>query len=148
MSRPLPWWVLHGRGYVLQLGSDCLPTLSQRTASLRLVVDLLFVNFIVAAHIRCLVIGVVLVRLVDCLMFLLSYMRPWGLFSNRLSGLLTWYLVSHDGLLIMLPLPPISADALWDSICFQYLRLLYLDRGTLAIGMITQADVAFSELYK
>ena len=51
VSRPLPWWVLHGRGYVLQLGSDCLPTLSQGIASLRLVVDLLFVIFIVAAHI-------------------------------------------------------------------------------------------------
>ena len=148
VSRPLPWWVLHGRGYVLQLGLDCLPALSQGTASLCLVVDLLFVIFIVAAHIRCLVIGVVLVCLVDCLMFLLSYMRPCGLFSNRLLGPLTWYLVSHDGLLIMLPLPPISADALWDSICFQYLRLLYLDHSTLAIGTITQADVAFSELYK
>ena len=81
----------------------------------------LTVIFIVAAHIQCLVIGVVLVRIVDCLMFSLSYVRPWGLFSNRLSGPLTWYLVSHDGLLIMLPLPPISADALWDSIRFQIL---------------------------
>ena len=95
--------------------------LSQGTASLRLVVDLLIVVFIVATHIRCLVIGVVLVRLIDRLMFSLSYMRPWGLLSNRLSGPLTWYFVSHDRLLIMLPLPPISADALWDSIRFQYL---------------------------
>ena len=80
------------------LESDCLPTLSQGTASLCLVVDLLIVIFTVAAHIRCLVIEVVLVRLIDRLMFSLSYMRPWGLFSNRLSGSLTWYLVSHDGL--------------------------------------------------
>ena len=58
------------------LESDCLPTLSQGTALLCLVVDLLIVIFIVATHIRCLVIGVVLVRLVDCLMFSLSYMRP------------------------------------------------------------------------
>ena len=41
---------------------DCLPVLSQGTASLHLVVDLLIAIFIVAAHIRCLVIGVVLVR--------------------------------------------------------------------------------------
>ena len=103
------------------LESDCLPTLSQGTASLRLIVDLLLVIFIVVAHIRCLVIGVVLVRLIGHLMFSLLYMRPWRLFSNQLSGLLTWYFVSHDGLLITLPLLPISADALWDSIRFQYL---------------------------
>ena len=58
------------------LGSDCLPALSQGTALLRLVVDLLIFTFIVAARIRCLVIGVVLVRLIDCLVFSLSYMRP------------------------------------------------------------------------
>ena len=44
------------------LESDCFPALSQGTASLCLVVDLLIAIFIVAAHIRCLVIGVVLVR--------------------------------------------------------------------------------------
>ena len=50
------------------LGSDCLPALSQGTALLRLVVDLLFVILTVAAHIRCLVIGFVLVcRLPICL---------------------------------------------------------------------------------
>ena len=103
------------------LESNCSPALSQGAASLRLVVDLLIVIFTIAAHIRCLVIGVVLVRLIALLMFSLSCMRPWGLFSNQLLGPLTWYLVSHDGLLIMLPLPPISADALWDSICFHYL---------------------------
>ena len=58
------------------LESDCLPALSQGTASLCLVVDLLIIIFIVAAHIQCLVIGVVLVRLIDRLMFSLSYMRP------------------------------------------------------------------------
>ena len=134
------------------LESDCLPVLSQGTASLHLVVDLLIAIFIVAAHIRCLVIGVVLVCLIDRLMFSLSYMWPWRLFSYWLSGPLTWYLVSHDGLplvwLVMLPLPPISADALWDSIRFLYWQLLYLDRGTLAIGTIMQANVAFSEMYK
>ena len=72
--------------------------LSQGAALLCLVVDLLIVIFTVAAHIRCLVIGVVLVRLIDHLMFSLLYMRPWGLFSNRLLGPLTWYFVSHDGL--------------------------------------------------
>ena len=80
------------------LESDCLPALSQGTALLRLVVDLLVVIFIVAARIRCLVIGVVLVRLIDRLMFSFSYMQPWGLSSDQLSGLLTWYFVSHDGL--------------------------------------------------
>ena len=64
------------------LESDCLPALSQGAALLCLVVDLLIVIFTVATHIRCLVIGVVLVRLIDRLMFSLSYMRPWGLFSN------------------------------------------------------------------
>ena len=58
------------------LESDCLPTLSQGTALLCLVVDLLIAIFIVAAHIRCLVIGVVLVHLIDRLMFPFSYMRP------------------------------------------------------------------------
>ena len=43
------------------LESDCLPALSQGTASLCLVVDLLIVIFVVAVHIQCLVIGVVLV---------------------------------------------------------------------------------------
>ena len=80
------------------LESDCLPALSQGTALLCLVVDLLIVIFVVAAHIRCLMIGVVLVRLIDCLMFSLLYMRPWRLFSDQLLSLLTWYLVSHDGL--------------------------------------------------
>ena len=80
------------------LESDCLPTLSQGTASLCLVVDLLIVIFTVATHIRCFVIGVVLVHLIDRLMFSFSYMRPWGLFSHRLLDPLTWYFVSHDGL--------------------------------------------------
>ena len=44
------------------LGSDCFPALSQGTALLCLVVDLLIAIFIVTTHIRCLVIGVVLVR--------------------------------------------------------------------------------------
>ena len=77
---------------------DCLPVLSQGTASLHLVVDLLITIFTVAAHIRCLMIGVVLVCLIDRLMFSLLYMQPWGLSSYRLSGPLTWCLVSHDGL--------------------------------------------------
>ena len=42
------------------LGSDCLPVLFQGTASLRL--DYGLTAFIVTARIRCLVIGVVLVR--------------------------------------------------------------------------------------
>ena len=134
------------------LESDCLPALSQGAALLCLVVDLLIVIFTVATHIRCLVIGVVLVRLINRLTFSLSYMRPWGLFSNQLSGPLTWYFVSMTDCL------------LFDSLCChyrpyllmlygipyasKYLQLLYLDRSTLAIGMITQADVAFSEMYK
>ena len=44
------------------LESDCFPALSQGTVSLCLVVDLLIVIFVVAVHIWCLVIGVVLVR--------------------------------------------------------------------------------------
>ena len=55
------------------LGSDYLPALSQGTALLRLNCGL--TTFIVAAHIRCLVIGVVLVRHV-----LVLSMRPWGLY--------------------------------------------------------------------
>ena len=48
------------------LGSDCLPVLSQGTASLRLGYGL--TAFIVTARIRCLVIGVVLVcRSLTCL---------------------------------------------------------------------------------
>ena len=43
-----------------------------------LVVDLLTIIFIVAAHIRCLVIGVVLVRLIDRLMFSLRICSPGG----------------------------------------------------------------------
>ena len=102
------------------LGSDCSPALSQGATSLCLVVDLLIIIFTVAAHIRCLMIGVVLVRLIGLLMFSFSYTRPWGLFSYRPLGPLTWYSVSHDGLSLALLSPPISADALWDSICFQY----------------------------
>ena len=64
------------------LESDCLPTLSQGNASLCLVVDLLIIIFTVATHIQCFMIGVVLVCLIDRLMFSLSYMQPWGLFSN------------------------------------------------------------------
>ena len=52
---------------------DCLPALFQGTASFRLIVDWLLVIFIVAAHIRCLVIEVVLVRVIDHLMFLFVY---------------------------------------------------------------------------
>ena len=59
------------------LGSDCSPTLSQGAALLCLVVDLLIVIFTVAAHIQCLVIGVVLVRLINPLMFSLSYVLPF-----------------------------------------------------------------------
>ena len=44
------------------LESDCFPALSQGTASLCFVVDLLTAIFIVTVHIRCLVIGVVLVH--------------------------------------------------------------------------------------
>ena len=68
---------------------DCLPMLSQGTASLHLVVDLLIAIFTVAAHIRCLVIGVVLVCLIDRLMFSLLYMQPWGLSSLLRSSELT-----------------------------------------------------------
>ena len=95
------------------LESDCLPALSQGAALLCLVVDLLIIIFTVATHIRCLVIGVVLVRLIDRLTFSLSYMRPWELFSNRLSGLLTWYFVSHD----RLPLVRIHCVAITAHIC-------------------------------
>ena len=51
--------------------------LSQGAASLCLVVDLLIIIFTVAAHIRCLVIGVVLVRPIDLLMFSLSDVLPF-----------------------------------------------------------------------
>ena len=48
------------------LGSDCLPALSQGIASFRLAYGL--TAFVVTARIRCLVIGVVLVRcLLTCL---------------------------------------------------------------------------------
>ena len=58
------------------LESDCLPALSQGTALLCLDMDLLIVIVVVATHVRCLVIGVVLVRLIDHLVFSFSYMRP------------------------------------------------------------------------
>ena len=51
--------------------------LSQGAALLCLVVDLLIVIFTVTAHIQCLVIGVVLVRLINLLMFSLSYVLPF-----------------------------------------------------------------------
>ena len=57
---------------------DCLPALSQGTASFCLVVDWLHVIFIVATHIRCLVIGVVLVRIIDHPTFLLRLCGPEG----------------------------------------------------------------------
>ena len=60
------------------LESDCLPALSQGTVSFRLVLDWLLILFIVAAHIRCLVIGVVLVRVIDHPMFLSRLCGPGG----------------------------------------------------------------------
>ena len=60
------------------LESDYLPALSQGTASFHLVVDWLFVLFIVAAHIRCLVIGVVLVRIDGSSVFLSCLCGPGG----------------------------------------------------------------------
>ena len=46
--------------------------------------------FIVAAHIRCLVIGVVLVRIFHHLMFLLSSMRPWRLYLQSHARPPSW----------------------------------------------------------
>ena len=58
------------------LGSDCLPVLSQGTASLRL--DYGLTAFVVTARIRCLVIGVVLVCVIDHPMFLFRLCGPEG----------------------------------------------------------------------
>ena len=55
------------------VSGDCLVA-----SCIRLVVDWLVVPFIVAAHIRCLVIGVVLVRIVDPPMFLSRLCGPGG----------------------------------------------------------------------
>ena len=63
------------------LESDCSPALSQGAASLCLIVDLLIVIFTIAAHIRCLMIGVVLVRLIDLLMFSFLYVLPFRIRS-------------------------------------------------------------------
>ena len=63
---------------------DCLPALFQGTASFRLIVDWLLVIFIVAAHIRCLVIEVVLVRVIDHLMFLFHLCGPGGYISAHM----------------------------------------------------------------
>ena len=65
------------------LGSDCLPALSQGTASPRLAYGL--TDFIVTARIRCLVIGVVLVRLIDRSMFLPRLCGPEGYTYTHLS---------------------------------------------------------------
>ena len=65
------------------LGSDCLPALSQGTASPLLAFGL--TDFIVTARIRCLVIGVVLVRLIDRSMFLSRLCGPEGYTYTHMS---------------------------------------------------------------
>ena len=67
------------------LESDCLPTLSQGTISFRLVSDWLLILFIVAVHIRCLVIGVVLVRVIDHSTFLSRLCGPGGYTYTHMS---------------------------------------------------------------
>ena len=93
------------------LESDCFPALSQGTALFHLIVDWLLVIFIVAAHIRCLVIEVVLVhRSLICLGSPAGYTYDHmyvhfcgSLYPTMDCTLHVWY-----GLLV-----PMSADASW-----------------------------------
>ena len=97
------------------LGSDCLPVLSQGTASPRLAYEL--TDFIVTARIRCLVIGVVLVRLIDRSMFLSRLCGPEGYtythMSVRFHGSL--YPMTDFTLRVLMrnSHPPMSADVPW-----------------------------------
>ena len=65
------------------LGSDCLPALSQGTALLRL--DCGLTTFIVTVRIRCLVIGVVLVRVVNHSKSLSRLCGPGGYTCTHMS---------------------------------------------------------------
>ena len=114
------------------LGSDCLPALSQGTASLLPRVFLL--AYCSHAH------DLMVQMIQGCISMSHSVMSPWGLLSTpysvHLHGTLypmtdyctyDWWRVSM----------PVSADALQASLRFYYRYLLYLDHGTLAIGTIT-----------
>ena len=93
------------------LESDCLPALSQGTALLCLVVDLLIIIFVVAAHIRCLVIGVVLVRrslICLCSPAGYTYDHMYVHFRGSLYPMMDCTLRVGYGLHV-----PMSADAPW-----------------------------------
>ena len=98
------------------LESDCLPSLSQGTVLLCLVVDWLLMIFIVVAHIQCLVIGVVLVRVIDHPMFLFHLCGPGGYtyahmyvhFHGSLYPMMDFTLCVWYGLFT-----PMSADVPW-----------------------------------
>ena len=97
---------------------DCLVT-----SCIRLVMDWLVVPFIVAAHIRCLVIGVVLVRIVDPSMFLSRLCGPGGYpylhMSVRFHGSL--YPMTDFTLRVWYGLfTPMSVDVPWGSSRFYY----------------------------
>ena len=98
------------------LESDCLPALFQGTVLFRLVMDWLLVLFIFAAHIRCLVIGVVLVRVIDHSTFLSCLCGPGGYtythmhvhFHGSLYPMMDFTLCVWYGLFT-----PMSADVPW-----------------------------------
>ena len=129
-------------GWLMSLGSDC-PTVVSWDLSQYLVVCVLFTISICcwfAFNVRDS--WVVLVRRylayhrsepLEAPMISISHVRSHGTLYP-----MTDYIIRT----IVLHLPPMSADAPWDSIRFYYRYLLYLVRGTLAIGTITQADVA------
>ena len=98
------------------LESDCLPALFQGTALFHLVTDWLIILFIVAAHIRCLVIGVVLVCVINLSAFLSCLCGPGGYtythmsvhFHGSLYPMMDFTLRVWYGLLT-----PMSADVPW-----------------------------------
>ena len=93
------------------LESDCLPALSQGTVLLHLIVDLLIFTFIVAVHIRCLMIGVVLVRrplICLCGPAGYTYDHMYVHFRGSLYPMMDCTLRVGYGLLV-----PMSADAPW-----------------------------------
>ena len=86
-----------------------------------------------------------------CISTLYLSMSPWGLFTT------SYFVHLHGALYLMTDYyvgdwwraqRPASADALQVSLQFHYRCLLYLDCGTMAIGMITWAGVAPSRMYK
>ena len=109
------------------LESDCLPTLFQGTVSFHLIVDWLLISFIVAAHIRCLVIGVVLVCVVDHSMFLSHLCGPGGYthmsahFHGSLYPMTDFTLRVWCGLFT-----PMSADVPWGFFTIPLLTAIVL----------------------